>query len=143
MAVTLTSTAYSATPKMVHEGVFSMSFDYTSPSGAGNSLSASAGAVTILGPRFQNGTVILMVVGSHSSGSATFAMDIGIDSSLSALASQKAAGSNAINALDGSVPYTVSCSEDSFATFKLTGSPSSDTAAAKFKYTIFCTRAPM
>jgi hypothetical protein len=140
MAVTLTSTAYSATPKVIHEGVFAVGFSYTSPS---TSLSASAAAVTILGPRFQNGTIILGVFGSHNSGAATFPMDIGIDSSLSCLASQKAAGSNAINALVNSVPYTVSCSEDSFATFKLTGAPSSDTAAATFNYIIYCTRAPL
>lgn len=141
MAVTLTSTAYTAQPRMLHEGVFSVSFDYTTPSGA--SLSASAGGVTILGPRFQNGTVILMLVGSHSSGATTFPVDIGIDASLSAIASQKAAGSNAINALSGSVPYTVSCSDDAFATMKFSGAPSSDTAAANFKYTVFCTRQPM
>lgn len=141
MAVTLTSTAYTAQPRMLHEGVFSMSFDYTTPSGA--SLSASAGGVTILGPRFQNGTVILTAFGSHSSGAATFPIDIGIDSSLSAIASQKAAGTNAMNALSGSVPYTVNCSEDAFATMKLTGFPSSDTAAANFKYTVLCTRQPM
>lgn len=141
MAQTFTSTAYSAQPRMLHEGVFSVSFDYSTP--AGVSLSASAAAITIFGPRFQNGTVILGVIGSHSQGAATFPVDIGIDASLSALASQKASGTNAINALSGSVPYTVSCSEDSFATMKFTGAPGTDTAVANFKYTVLCTRLPM
>lgn len=140
MAVTLTSTAYSATPRALHEGVYAVGFSYTSPA---TSLSASAAAVTIFGPRFQNGTVILGVIGSHNSGAATFAMDIGIDASLSCLASQKAQGTNAINALVNSLPYTVSCSEDSFATAKLTGFPSSDTAAATFNYIFLCQRPPL
>jgi hypothetical protein len=141
MAQTFTSTAYLATPRVVHEGVFSISFDYSTP--AGVSLSASAGAITILGPRIQNGMHVLGVIGSHSSGAATFPVDIGMADDVSAFASAKAAGSNAINAKSSSVPYRVSCSDDATTqtkTLVLTGAPGTDTAVARFQYTVLLTR---
>jgi hypothetical protein len=142
MAVTLTSTAYSATPRSIEKGLFSVSFDYTSPAGAGNSLSASANATVILGPRIQNGTWIVNISGSHSSGAATMPVDIGIDSSLSEFASQKAAGTNAVTAKT-TLPFLVSVSDDAavqYRTLKLAATPGTDTAVANFKYTIFMTR---
>lgn len=142
MAVTLTSTAFSATPRTVHEGVYSVSFDYTSPSGAGNSLSASANSTVILGPKIQNGTWILGVIGSHSSGAATMPVDIGVDSTLSVLASQKAQGTNAI-AAGANVPYKISLSDDAvvqYSVLKLGVTPGTDTAVANFKYTVLLTR---
>jgi hypothetical protein len=141
MAQTFTSTAYLATPRLIHEGIFSVSFDYTT--GAGVSLSASAGAVTILGPRIPNGVHVLGVFGSHSSGAGTFPVDIGFTDDISALSSQKASGTLAWNAKGESVPYRVSCSDDAAAltkTLTLTGAPGTDTAVARFKYTVVMTR---
>jgi hypothetical protein len=143
MAQTFTSTAYSATPRTIHEGVYSVSFDYTTP--AGTSLSASANSSIVFGPRIMNGTTILGVIGSHTSGAATCPVDIGLDATISALASQKAAGSNAINALSGSVPYRVSLSDDAaiqYSTLKFGVTPSSDTAAVRLLYTVLLTRDP-
>lgn len=142
MAVTLTSTAYSATPRTVHEGVYSVSFDYTSPSGAGNSLSASANSTVILGPKIQNGTWILAVMGQHSSGAATMPVDIGLDDTISAIASQKTLGTNAITT-NGTLPYKVSLSDDAtvqYRVLKLGVTPGTDTAVANFKYTVLLTR---
>lgn len=141
MAITLTSTAYSAPIRSIENGVFSVSFDYTTP--AGTTLSASANATCILGPRIQNGLTILSVIGSHTSGAATMPVDIGVDSAVSALASQKAAGTNAIAALSGSVPYKVSTSDDAanlWRTVKFFATPGTDTEVANFKYTILLTR---
>ena len=141
MAQTFTSTAYLQTPRMVHEGAFTVSFDYTTP--AGVSLSASAGAITILGPRIPNGVHVLGVFGSHSSGAATFPVDIGFTDDISALSSQKASGALAWNAKASSVPYRVSCSDDASTltkTLVLTGAPGTDTAVAQFKYTVLMTR---
>jgi hypothetical protein len=138
MAQTFTSTAYSATPRFLHAGVTAVSFDYSTP--AGTSLSASAGAVVIWGPKIPFGTDIHLVVGSHSSGAATFPVDIGVDSDVSALASAKAAGANAINAKSSSIPYRISGSDDATAQYrvlKLTGAPGTDTAVARFQYTVF------
>lgn len=139
MAVTLTTTAYSATPRALEKGVYSVSFDYTTPAA---SLSASTGAVTILGPQIQTGTTILAVIGHHSSGAATWALDIGLDSSLSILASQQAQGTNRVTSTT-ILPYKVSLSDDAaslFSTVKLTGAPSSDTAAARVAYTFLLQR---
>lgn len=141
MALTLTSTAYSATPRQVHEGVYSVSFDYTTP--AGVSLSASANSSVIFGPRIPNKTWILGIIGSHSSGAATCPVDIGLDSTISCLASQKAQAVNAINALSGSVPYLVSLSDDAtvqYSTLKFGVTPGTDTAVVNFKYTVLLTR---
>jgi mRNA-degrading endonuclease toxin of MazEF toxin-antitoxin module len=143
MALTLTSTAYSATPRSLHSGVESVSFDYTTP--AGTTLSASANATVVLGPKIPNQHTILMVVGSHTSGAATMPVDIGVDGTISALATQKAAGTNAIAALSGSVPYRVSVSDDAIAQYSVVKfglTPGTDTAVANLKYTVFYTRDP-
>ncbi len=141
MAQTFTSTAYSATPRLEVSGVTVAYFDYTTP--AGVSLSASANSAVILGPRIPTGCTILAVVGSHSSGAATCPVDIGVDAAISCLASQKASGTNAINALSGSVPYKVSVSDDAatlFSTVKFGVTPGTDTAVANFKYQVWYTR---
>lgn len=51
MAITLTSTAYTATPKTNHTDVDSVSFRYTSA--AGVTFCASANATIVLGQEFQ------------------------------------------------------------------------------------------
>jgi hypothetical protein len=143
MALTLTSTAYSATPKFNEKGVFSVSFDYTTP--AGVSLSASANSTVILGPKIQNKLTILGVIGSHSSGAATCPVDIGLDATISAIASQKAQGANAINATSGLVPLKVSVSDDAVANYsvlKFGVTPGTDTAVVNLKYTVLLTADP-
>jgi hypothetical protein len=144
MAITLTSTAYSATPKQIHAGVNSISFDFTSAVGAPNSLSASANATIVLGPRIPNQSTILAIIGSHSSGAATMPVDIGIDSSISEFASQKTLGSTAL-AAKTTLPFKVSVSDDAaaqFRTVKFGVTPGTDTAVANFKYTVLFTRDP-
>lgn len=141
MALTYTSTAYAQTPRAIHEGVFAQSFDYSTP--AGVSLSASAGAVTILGPKIQNGTIIHQVFGSHSSGAATFPVDIGFQDDISGLASQKVTATLAVAAKGNSIPYRVSCSDDAAVQYKVmtfTGAPGTDTAVARFSYTVLMSR---
>jgi hypothetical protein len=140
MAVTYTSTAYSATPRSVEKGAFTVSIDYTTPAGA--SLSASANGTIILGPRIPHGTHILRIEGSHSSGAATMPVDIGIDTSLSEFASQKASGTNAITT-KSTLPFRVSVSDDAAAQYRtlvFAATPGTDTAVANFKYTVTLTR---
>jgi hypothetical protein len=140
MAQTFTSTAYSATPRMVETGVFSVSFDYTTP--AGTSLSASANSAVVLGPKIQNGLHILGVMGHHSSGAATCPVDIGVDNTISVIASQKTQGSNAL-AAGGNVPYKVSVSDDAAAlyrTLKFGVTPGTDTAVVRLAYTVLLTK---
>lgn len=144
MAVTLTSTAYSATPKSIHAGVNSVSFSLTTSSGAGNSLSASANATIILGPRIPAKSTILAIIGNHSSGAATMPVDIGIDTSISKFASQFTKGSTAL-ASKTTLPFLVSKSDSAAAQFRTVTfgvTPGTDTAVAVFNYTVFFTRDP-
>lgn len=140
MAITFTTTAYSATPRLVEKGVYSVSFDYTTTAGA--SLSASANSAVVLGPRIPNGVWILGVMGSHSSGAASCPVDIGVDNTISAIASQKTQGTNAITS-NTTLPFKVSVSDDAAAqyqTLKFGVTPGTDTAAVNFKYTVLMTR---
>lgn len=140
MAQTFTSTAYSATPRLVTTGVTAASFNYTTP--AGTSLSASANSAVVLGPRIPNGATIIAVTGSHSSGAATCPVDIGVDATLSVLASQKAQGTNALAAA-ANVPYKVSVSDDAAAlyqTVKFGVTPGTDTAVVNLRYTVWYTQ---
>ncbi len=139
MAQTFTSTAYSAIPRVVENGVFSVSFDYTTA--AGVSLSASANSAVLLGPKIANGLHVLAVMGSHSSGAATCPVDIGFDDTLSVLASQKTQGANALAAYN--VPFKVSVSDDAAALYRVLKfgiTPGTDTAVVNFKYTVLLTR---
>ena len=146
MARTLTSTAYLATPKAIHTGVNSISFDYTNAAGAGNSLSASANATILLGPRIPNGATILEIVGAHSSGAGTMPVDIGIDTSLSKFSSQKAQGNRAIvTGAGGNLPFKVSVTENAAAQYRTVNfaiTPGTDTALSKFNYTVYFTQDP-
>lgn len=138
MAQTLTSTAYLEEPKEIVAGVNSVSFDYT----ATVSLSASANANVILGPKIPNGSTILQISGSHSSGAATMPMSIGYDDSLSAFASDKTQGTNAITTKT-SLPFKVSVSDDAanlFRVLKFSPVPGTETANAVFNYTVMFTR---
>jgi hypothetical protein len=136
MAQTFTSTAYSATPKHLHTGVNAVSFDYTTP--AGVSLSASANSAVVFGPRIPNKAVILNVMGRHSSGATTCPVDIGVDNTISALASQRAQASTG-TPTNLEVPYRISLSDDAaslFSTIKFGVTPSSDTAVVRLQYVI-------
>ncbi len=144
MARTLTSTAYAASPKALHAGVNSVSFDMTTASGAGNSLSASANATIILGAKIPTGATILDIVGHHSSGAATMPVDIGIDASVSKFASQKTLGARAI-ATKTTLPFKVSVTENAAAQYRTVTfgvTPGTDTAVAQFAYTVYMTMDP-
>lgn len=142
MPLTLTSTAYSAIPKEIVAGVNSCSFDYTSPAGAGNTFSASANATVVLGQKIQNGQTILMISGSHSSGADSCPVDIGYDDTISAFASAKTQGTNAITT-KSTLPFLVSVSDDATAnyrTLKYGFAPGTNTAVVNAKYTVYFTR---
>jgi hypothetical protein len=142
MAITLTATAYSALPKAIHAGVNSVSIDYTSA--AGVTLCASANATVVLGPKIANGMTILNITGSHSTGSATCPVDIGIDSSISKFATQKAQAANATAAV-ANFPFKVSVTENApaqYRTITFGATPGTNTAVANFKYTVFFTADP-
>ncbi len=142
MAITLTSTAYSATPKQQVAGMFSINFNYTSP--AGTTFCASANATTILGPRIQQGTTINDIMVYVSSGSATNPTDVGIEASLSKFASQVASGNRTLCG-KATLPYKISVSDDAanlWKTVKYSVTPGTNTAVVKVKSTIICTRDP-
>src|SRR3990167_3732957 len=84
MAITETSTAYTSQIKDVHVGNFVHAFEYTVVA----TISASAGAMTILGPRVQKNLYILAINGRHTSGADSMPVDIGIDASTSLFATQ-------------------------------------------------------
>jgi hypothetical protein len=142
MAVTLTSTAYSAIPKAIHAGVNSVSIDFTSA--AGVTFCASANATVVLGPKIANGMTILNITGSHSSGSDSCPVDIGVDTSLSKFATQKTQISNAIAGV-GNVPFKVSITDTAatqYRVIKFAATPGTNTAVVQFKYTVFFTADP-
>lgn len=142
MAITLTSTAYSAQPKNMPSGVDSVSFNYTSP--AGITFCASANATVILGPRIQAGCTILDIAGFTSSGAATAPVDYGIEASLSKFASAVTAGARAW-ATKTTLPYKVTVSDDAvnqFKTVKFGITPGTNTAVVQCAYTVYFTRDP-
>ncbi len=142
MALTLTSTAYSATPKVLHAGLNSVSFDYTSA--ASVTFCSSANATVILGPKIAQNMTITNIYGSHSCGAATCPVDIGIESSLSKFSSQKAQSVHAMAAATG-FPYKVSVSDDAAAMYKVVKfafTPGTNTAVVNAKYTVEFTRDP-
>lgn len=144
MARTLTSTAYTATPKSLVSGVYSINFNLSTASGSPNSLSASANATVILGPKIPTGHTILQISGHHSCGAGTLPVDIGIDTSLSKFHSQKAQGTNGL-ATKTTLPFKVSVSDDAAAQYRtltLGAAPGTDTAVANFNYTVLLSRDP-
>ena len=136
MAQTFTSTAYSATPKLLHAGPITVSFDYTTP--AGTSLSASANSAVVLGPKIPNKAVITSIVGRHSSGAATCPVDIGVDGTISALASQRTQASTGVPT-DLQIPYKISntdTADPTYSVLKFGVTPGTDTAVVRFQYVI-------
>jgi hypothetical protein len=142
MPLTLTSTAYSALPKVNPSGVDSVSFNLTSA--AAVTFCASANATVILGPRIPAGSTILDIAGFTSSGAATAPVDIGIEASLSKFASQVTAGERAW-ATKTTLPYKVTVSDDAinqFKTVKFGVTPGTNTAVVQCSYTVYFTRDP-
>jgi len=136
MAQTLTSTAFTAPIKQLHAGPNTVSFDYTTP--AGLSLSASANSLVVLGPRIPNRAVITSVMGRHSSGSATCPVDIGVDATISALASQATQGATGIPATL-QVPYKISITDTAdplYSIMKFGVTPGTDTTVVRLQYTV-------
>lgn len=142
MPLTLTSTAYSAQPKSVHTGEFTVNFDYTSA--AAVTFCASANATVILGPRIEQGITINDIMVYVSSGAGTTPVDVGIEGSLSKFAGAVAAG-NRTYCGKGTLPYKVSVSDDAVALYKTVKfgvAPGTNTAVVQVKATIRCTRDP-
>lgn len=142
MAITLTSTAYGAQPKVNVSGVDSVSFNYTSA--AGVTFCASANATIILGPRIPAGSTILDIAGFVSSGAATAPVDVGIEASLSKFASQLTAGAQA-RATKTTLPYKVTVSDDAVAQYKTVKfgiTPGTNTAVVQTAFTVYFTRDP-
>ena len=137
MAVTLTSTAYSASPKQICAGVNSVSFTYTV-----GVMSASANATVILGPKIPANSTILLISGSHSTDAATCPVGIGADADLSYFASAQTQGSNAITTKT-TLPFLVSVTDTAaslYAVVKFAATPGTNVAAGVFNYSVYFTR---
>lgn len=142
MAITLTSTAYAAQPKVNCTGVDSVSFNYTSA--AGVTFCASANATIILGPRIPAGSTILDIAGFVSSGAATAPVDVGIEGSISKFGSAQAAGA-IVRSTKTTLPYKVTVSDDAAAQYKTVKfgvTPGTNTAVVQAAYTVYFTRDP-
>lgn len=142
MAITITSTAYAAQPKVNVTGVDSVSFNLTTA--AGVTFCASANATIILGPRIPAGSTILDIAGFSSSGAGSNPCDIGIEASLSKFASQATQGARAW-ATKTTLPYKVTVSDDAVAqykTVKFAYTPGTNTAVVQAAYTVYFTRDP-
>lgn len=143
MAITETSAAYLRGPRNVETGNFSQAMVHTVAATA----SASANALVVLGQQVQNGLYIMGIDGYHTSGADTCPVDIGIDTNLSAIASQKTQGVNfvASNAVAGVFPYLVSISDSAlpqYRTVKYGVTPGTNTTGVILKYNIRIARNP-
>lgn len=139
MARTLTSTAYGQTPKEIHVGVNAISFSYTNAASAG-SLSASANATILLGPKIPNQSYILDIIGSHSCGADSMPVDIGIDASISKFFSQKTKTTRAIAGVGSNLPFKVSVTDNAANQWRAVNfgiTPGTDTEVANFRYTVY------
>lgn len=137
MAITETSSAYAAGPKDLHAGDFCHTMLHTVAATA----SASANALVVLGQKVQNGIYIMGIDGSHTSGADSCPVDIGIDASPSAFASQVTKGANVTPASfkQGVFPYRSSVSDDAAAlyqTVKYGITPGTNTTGIVLHYTV-------
>lgn len=143
MAITETSSAYLQGPRDVHVGNFSQSMLHTVAATA----SASANALVVLGQKVQNGLFIMGIEGYHTSGADSCPVDIGIDSNLSAIASQKTQAVNIVasQCVAGIFPYAVSISDSAipqYRTVKYGITPGTNTTGIILKYNIRVARNP-
>lgn len=134
---TLTSTAAASgvAPRAVHAGVNSVSVNYNS-----GSTAISPSATTILMCKIPSKATILDFVQYHSTGAATCPMDVGVDTSLSALASAQTQGTAGRASLG--VPYSVDASGTVTAGYQLvkaTVTPGTATASVKVDLTVLYT----
>lgn len=145
MPYTWTATAMARTARQVHAGLNAVSVETTSPAGAGNTLSASANAATFLMCRIPNHAVIVDIIESHSTGAATNLADIGIDSTLSAFASQVTQGQINRGSVVANFPYAVENTDTqipSYSTVKVSFTPGTNTAVCQCRLTVLYHMSP-
>jgi len=143
MPLTETSSAYLAGPKNVETGNFSHTMLHT----VAGTASASANATVILGQKIQNGLYLMGMDGSHTTGADTCPVDIGVDASPSAFASQvtKAANVTPATFKQGVFPYKSSVSDDAAALYQVIKyhlTPGTNTTGIILNYTANIARDP-
>ena len=143
MAITETSSAYLRGPRDVHVGEFDQAMIHTVAATA----SASANALVVLGQKVQNGLYIMGIDGYHTSGAGSCPVDIGINTNLSAIASQKTQDVNIVasNCVAGVFPYLVSISDSAIPQWhavKYGITPGTNTTGIILKYNIRVSRNP-
>lgn len=143
MAITETSAAYLRGPRNVETGNFAQAMLYTVVATA----SASANALVVLGQKVQNGLYIMGIEGYHTSGADSCPVDIGIDSNLSTIASQKTQGVNFVpsNAKAGVFPYYVTVSDSAQPQYRVVKygiTAGTNTTGIVLKYNINVARNP-
>lgn len=137
MAVTLTSTAIAnnrAIP-LLHAGVTTNRVSYNSSS---TSISASAGATTVLLMGVPNKTTIVELIEYHTTGAATCPTSFGVQGAATALISGATQGT--VNRMSVTAQYDVSVSDSAVAQYKIltcTPVPGTDTASFKVDVTVF------
>lgn len=136
---TLTATTYANQPRIVHNGVISVSGSFNS-----GATEISASATTVLLCKIPNKATILDVIEHHTTGAATCPVDIGVDDTLSAFVTQATQASVTRATVGANLPYTVSKSDDvsaasNFATLKATYTPGTATASLKCNFTVLYT----
>jgi len=143
MPITETSSAYLAGPKNVEIGTFSHTMLHTVAATA----SASANALVVLGQKIQNGLYLMGMDGGHTSGAASCPVDIGVDASPSAFATQVTQGINVVPSTFkvGVFPYKSSVSDDAAALYqviKYALSAGTNTTGIILNYTTHIARDP-
>ncbi len=134
---TLTATTFAQQPRIVHNGVISVSGSFNA-----GSTEISASATTIFLCKIPNKATILDFVEHHTSGAGTCPVDYGIDGTLSAFASQVTQASVNRASVGANIPYTVSLSDDAtvnYSIFKATATPGTATASLKINFTVYYT----
>jgi hypothetical protein len=133
---TLTATTFAQGPRSNVNGTITRSVQYV----ASSALEASA--QTILLCKIPNKATILDIIEHHTTGATTCPVDIGIDGTLSAFASQATQGVVNRASVGANLPYTVSLSDDAvanFATLKATPTLASSTTSFKLNLTVMYT----
>lgn len=145
MPYTWTATAYANSARQVHAGLNCVTARTTSASGAGNTLSASANAATFIMCKIPNKALIVDVIEWHSCGAATCLADVGIDSTLSAFASQVTQGQRNNASVIANLPYKVNNADTvipSYSSVKVSLTAGTNTAVAQVNVSVLYYMAP-
>ena len=137
---TLTASSFAKTPRSMPSGVISAFGTFNSGS---TKMEASAQTVFML--KLPNRSQIIDVIEHHTTGATSAPTDIGIDASLSALASQATQGIVNRVSIGQRTPYQVSISDDATANYgilKVTPTLASSTTSYIVNITVLYTMDP-